>query len=310
MSSLSGILAISKLRCILGGIKQSTKILPIRIKHKAGIRRAQTFQSHRNLLPLHEPSNMCGGNKEVKRVLLPKNVKPNGYKVHLAPDMKTCEYTGTVEADLVVLSEHSDNSITFHSMELVIDFAEVKLSRNGQDFKADKHNINTDDEMTTVTFGGPAFAVGEPLKLTVPFKNKLNDEMAGFYRSKYQVNGEDRYAQAQLGLLLRSSHYFTYSKPFLTHLIDFYALFLLKRPSWIATTQFEPVDARRAFPCWDEPALKATFEIILTVPSSLVVRASTRPPNSSSQIFLEVDCFVPCSSPLLLSTNLTIYLLF
>ena len=135
---------------------------------------------------------MCGGNKEVKRILLPKNVKPNGYKVHLTPDMKSCEYSGLVETNLVVLSEQAENSITFHSMELTINFAEVKLERNGQEFKVEKHHINTDDEMTTVTFSGSPFAVGEPLKLIVPFKNKLNDEMAGFYRSKYQVNGEDR----------------------------------------------------------------------------------------------------------------------
>lgn len=54
------------------------------------------------------------------------------------------------------------------------------------------------------------------------FRGTLNDELAGFYRSKYTVTRNN-----------------------------------VTETRYMAVTQFEATDARRCFPCWDEPAAKA-----------------------------------------------------
>ncbi len=68
-------------------------------------------------------------------------------------------------------------------------------------------------------------------ELDLTFKGLLNDKLHGFYRSTFKdADGAEQV---------------------------------------IATTQFEATDARRAFPCWDEPDFKATFAVTLIVDQNL-----------------------------------------
>jgi puromycin-sensitive aminopeptidase len=67
--------------------------------------------------------------------------------------------------------------------------------------------------------------------LHTTFRGVLNDKLTGFYRSTFtDESGEDHV---------------------------------------IAVTQFEATHARKAFPCWDEPEMKAVFSVTLVVPAHL-----------------------------------------
>ncbi len=74
---------------------------------------------------------------------------------------------------------------------------------------------------------GQAVPAG-PYRLLLEFDGILNDKLHGFYRSVFQDEDGNEHV--------------------------------------IATTQFETTDARRAFPCFDEPDFKAVFGVTLIVP--------------------------------------------
>jgi len=86
-------------------------------------------------------------------------------------------------------------------------------------------------------------ALAEPLapgpwRLRLAFGGTLNDKLRGFYRSTYKD------AQG--------------------------------RTRTLAATQFEATDARRAFPCWDEPGFKAVFAVTLAIDPALTAVGNTR----------------------------------
>jgi puromycin-sensitive aminopeptidase len=74
-------------------------------------------------------------------------------------------------------------------------------------------------------------------RVSLSFRGTLNDKLRGFYRSTYRdATGTTR---------------------------------------TLAATQFEATDARRAFPCWDEPSFKAVFATTLIIDPALTAVSNT-----------------------------------
>lgn len=91
-------------------------------------------------------------------------------------------------------------------------------------------SLNEDKERATLATASELPA--GPAHIAISFTGSLNDDLRGFYRSVYKTDdGIDK---------------------------------------TIATTQFEATDARRAFPCWDQPDFKATFTVTLIVEEGLM----------------------------------------
>ncbi|KXN69418.1 leukotriene A4 hydrolase N-terminal domain-containing protein [Conidiobolus coronatus NRRL 28638] len=161
------------------------------------------------------------------RKILPTNVKPIHYKLTLRPDLKTFKYTGSVYIDLQVNEESSE--ISLNSKEINLEAGKL-LTNEGdiiEEFTKEQFEINEDDEVLKISLK-KSLSTKQQVKLYLKFDSELNDKLKGFYRShfKNEETGEDKV---------------------------------------MATTQFEATDARMAFPCWDEPALKATFDVALEV---------------------------------------------
>ena len=136
--------------------------------------------------------------------------------------METLKFDGTVKIKLDV--KEATDRILLHSKELSISKVSVD---SGATLKS--QHLLLKDNLLTLVFED-VIPAGERT-LTIEFQGIHNDQMAGFYRSRYKnIKGEQKI---------------------------------------MLSTQFEALDARRCFPCVDEPAAKASFKCTLVCKSGL-----------------------------------------
>jgi puromycin-sensitive aminopeptidase len=159
---------------------------------------------------------------------------------HILPSRYDLRLEPDLQAATFAGSETIAISVSRPTKSIVLNAAELDVT------SATIHNGRGRSQRATVALDEPA----ERCRLTFPtaitagawtlslsFRGKLNDKLRGFYRSTYKdATGA-------------------------THVL--------------AATQFEATDARRAFPCWDEPDFKAVFAATLVIDPALTAVSNT-----------------------------------
>ncbi|XP_033823587.1 aminopeptidase N-like [Periophthalmus magnuspinnatus] len=168
-------------------------------------------------------------NKPWDQYRLPKTLVPEHYNLTLWPRLKPDNTTGlyifTGESSVEFKCVEETDLILIHSNKLNYTKAPTVVSVSGGVTAPNikKHWLQTVTQYLVIELEG-TLKKDHVYRLSTEFVGELADDLGGFYRSVYTEDGIEKV---------------------------------------VATTQMQPTDARKSFPCFDEPALKAVFHITL-----------------------------------------------
>ncbi|HEX4631671.1 MAG TPA: M1 family metallopeptidase [Chthoniobacterales bacterium] len=159
------------------------------------------------------------------------------------------EYAIRITPDIEKRTFSGSETIELNAREpvkqLVLNALEIKISKAAIDGKAVPASaIKLDDKQETLTISAK-LAAGDH-RLDLEFTGKINRQGQGLYFAPYQEQGTGA-KKVMLG------------------------------------TQFEATDARRMFPCWDEPSFRARFQLTTVVPENFTA-VSNMPVEKESKV--------------------------
>ncbi|NWZ08140.1 AMPN Aminopeptidase, partial [Agelaius phoeniceus] len=174
-------------------------------------------------------------NNPWNRWRLPATLKPEFYEVSLQPFLKPDAnnmYIFKGNSSVVFLCEEATNLILIHSKKLNYTMqgsfhATLQAEGGGSAPAISRTWLETPTQYLVVQLDAP-LKQGQRYRLSSSFTGELADDLAGFYRSEYTDDSGNKQV--------------------------------------VATTQMQAADARKAFPCFDEPAMKANFTVTLIYP--------------------------------------------
>ncbi|XP_068595878.1 aminopeptidase Ey-like [Brachionichthys hirsutus] len=180
-----------------------------------------------------EPSvTPAPSNEPWDKYRLPTNLVPEHYNVtlwpRLTPNKTTGLYIFTGESTVEFNCSQETDLILIHSNKLNYTLQDGYLAKlislSGVDAPSIKCSwLHVVTQYLVLQLNGN-LTKGQKYLLFTEFTGELADDLGGFYRSEYTEDGKEKV---------------------------------------VATTQMQPTDARKAFPCFDEPAMKAVFDITL-----------------------------------------------
>ena len=134
--------------------------------------------------------------------------------------------------------------------QLVLNALELEIIEASLDGKAlSRSAINIAKEKEVLTLALPSELASGDHKLALSFSGKINQQGQGLFYMRYQEQGSPAAARKKIML----------------------------------GTQFEATDARRFFPCWDEPGFRARFQSTVVVPGNWLA-VSNMPVESEKKI--------------------------
>ncbi len=177
---------------------------------------------------------------------LPQTAAPERYEIRLEIDLAAGTFSGAETVEVVL--REPVREIVLNAAELAIQ--EVAIA--GDEGKRLPGSVVMEEATERARLGFPEALRPGPWKLSLRFTGSLNDKLRGFYRSTFMVPSGPTSGAGESGPSA------------------------VPERKVLAVTQFEATEARRAFPCWDEPAFKAVFQITLVVDNGLSAVSNTR----------------------------------
>ena len=156
-----------------------------------------------------------------KEYRLPNNTYPINYNIQLETNVHKGDFAFNGKVRIHIKVVNASKTITLQTRQITL--INIKLMNIDMSILTANATYTETIDTEFLIIDTPDLMVDQELYVEIDYTAILRDDEAGFYRSSYKN--------------------------------------LAGQTVWLAVTQFEQTDARHAFPCFDEPGIRATYDV-------------------------------------------------